>query len=99
VTGRSAAALLVVGCIWGAYYLFIRVAVNDGVSTVQIVHRRCLCPLLLAPRQHRQRPGFLRHLHHPVVGGGLIIFGVALGSGDLDRVFRRRTPISAPPVA
>src|SRR4051812_10514701 len=42
MTGRSAAGLCLVGCIWGASYLFIRVAVNDGVPAVEIVLVRCL---------------------------------------------------------
>ncbi len=34
---RATAALLTVGCVWGASFLFIRVAINDGLAPVQIV--------------------------------------------------------------
>jgi drug/metabolite transporter (DMT)-like permease len=42
MTRRTFLTLLATGSVWGASYLFIRVAVNDSVPTFQIVFVRCL---------------------------------------------------------
>src|SRR5262245_32692398 len=61
MSGRARLVLLILACIWGASFLFIRVAVDAGVSALQIALIRCLSAavvldLLLLTRRPMKLP-------------------------------------------